>query len=110
MTPDVKRDAVAHSQWFLPKGAESTMRELGERGDVIIRMHRTPSDRGVGRGTPTLVIAGEDLSDQVLGCLMDRGLNDELKGPVFVVIYGVEGRVSFYCRHSYPLGSQEVRR
>ena len=79
-------------QWVMDESAETTLRELGERGDIIKRIHRGLTERGIERGTSNYVLAGESLDDPVVGRLVDRGLDDELKGTAFAVIDGVDGR------------------
>ncbi len=83
---------VGHSQWFLSDNAEATMREVGERGDIIKRLNRALTDRGIDRGASSFVLAGEKLDDPVIGRLVDRGLDDELSGTAYVVIDAVDGR------------------
>ncbi|TIO24042.1 VirD2 family relaxase/mobilization nuclease [Mesorhizobium sp.] len=83
---------IGHSQWFITDEAESTLRELGERDDVIKRMHRALSERGIERGAGSYVLAGEDLREPIIGRLVDRGLDDELNGTAYAVIDGVDGR------------------
>jgi type IV secretory pathway VirD2 relaxase len=83
---------VGHSQWFIKPEAESVLRELGERGDIIKRMHRTLTERGIERGAASYVLAGESLDVPVVGRLLERGLDDELKGTAYAVVDGVDGR------------------
>ena len=83
---------VGHSQWFIRPEAESVLRELGERGDIIKRMHRALTERGIERGTASYVLAGESLDLPVVGRLLERGLDDELKGTAYAVVDGVDGR------------------
>ncbi|TIQ16965.1 MAG: DUF3363 domain-containing protein [Mesorhizobium sp.] len=83
---------IGNSQWFIADEAESTLRELGERGDLIKRMHRALSERGIERGAGSYVLAGEDLQEPIVGRLVDRGLDDELNGTAYAVIDGVDGR------------------
>jgi len=79
-------------QWAMDEAAETTLRELGERGDIIKRMHRALTERGIERGAASYVLAGESLDDPVIGRLVDRGLDDELKGTAYAVVDGVDGR------------------
>jgi len=79
-------------QWAMDEAAETTLRELGERSDIIKRMHRALTERGIERGAASYVLAGESLDDPVIGRLVDRGLNDELKGTAYAVVDGVDGR------------------
>lgn len=83
---------VGHSQWFIKSEAESVLRELGERGDIIKRMHRALTERGIERGSASYVLAGESLDVPVVGRLLERGLDDELKGTAYAVVDGVDGR------------------
>jgi len=83
---------VGHQQWFIKPEAESTLRELGERGDIIKRMHRALTERGIERGSASYVLAGESLDVPVIGRLVERGLDDELKGTAYAVVDGVDGR------------------
>ncbi len=83
---------VGAGQWMLDESAEATLRELGERGDIIKRMHRALTERGIERAASSYVLAGESLDEPVIGRLVDRGLDDELKGTAYAVIDGVDGR------------------
>ena len=83
---------VGHSQWFIKPEAESVLRELGERGDIIKRMHRALTERGIDRGSANYVLASESLDVPVIGRLIERGLDDELNGTAYAVVDGVDGR------------------
>ncbi|EHK54324.1 relaxase/mobilization nuclease domain-containing protein [Allomesorhizobium alhagi] len=85
-------DQIGPGQWVIADRAEATLRELGERGDIIKRMHHALTDRGIERGAASYVLAGESLNDPVVGRLVDRGLDDELKGTAYAVVDGVDGR------------------
>ncbi len=83
---------VGHSQWFIKPEAETVLRELGERGDIIKRMHRALTERGIERGSASYVLAGESLDVPVIGRMVERGLDDELRGSAYAVVDGVDGR------------------
>ena len=85
-------DQVGPGQWALSENVEATLRELGERGDIIKRIHRSLTERGIERGAASYVLAGESLDVSVVGRLVDRGLDDELKGTAYAVVDGVDGR------------------
>ncbi|QAY95240.1 type VI secretion protein [Methylovirgula ligni] len=85
-------DQVGPGQWVLSENAEATLRDLGERGDIIKRIHRSLTERGIERGTASFVLAGESLDVPVVGRLVDRGVDDELKGTAYAVVDGVDGR------------------
>ena len=85
-------EQVDPGQWMIGDKAEATMRELGERGDIIKRMHRALTERGIERGSADYVLAAESLDAPIVGRLVERGLDDELKGTAYAVIDGVDGR------------------
>ncbi|WP_448954885.1 relaxase/mobilization nuclease domain-containing protein [Labrys neptuniae] len=85
-------EQVGPGQWIIDDKAEATLRELGERGDIIKRMHRALTARGIERGSASYVLAAESLDTPILGRLIDRGLDDELKGTAYAVVDGVDGR------------------
>jgi len=84
---------IGPGQWMIDGKAEATLRELGERGDIIKRMHRALAERGIERGSAGYVLAGEYLDTPIIGRLIDRGLDDELRGTAYAVIDGVDGRI-----------------
>ncbi|WP_067219083.1 relaxase/mobilization nuclease domain-containing protein [Stappia indica] len=83
---------VGPAQWFINDEAETVLRQLGERGDIIKRMHRALTERGIERGSASYVLAAESLDVPVIGRLVERGLDDELKGTAYAVVDGVDGR------------------
>jgi len=85
-------DQVGPGQWVIEEKAEATLRALGERGDIIKRMHRALTAQGIERGTTSYVLSGEHLDAPIIGRLVDRGLDDELKGTAYAVVDGVDGR------------------
>lgn len=85
-------DQVGPGQWVVAENAEATLRELGERGDIIKRIHRGLTERGIDRDAGSYVLAGESINDPVVGRLVDRGLDDELKGTAYAVVDGTDGR------------------
>lgn len=85
-------EQVGPGQWMIDDKAEATLRELGERGDIIKRMHRALTEQGIERGTANYVLAAERLDTPIVGRLVDRGLDDELKGSAYAVVDGTDGR------------------
>lgn len=85
-------DEIGPGQWTISEKAEATLRELGERGDIIKRIHHGLTERGIARGTASYVLASESLNDPVIGRLVARGLDYELKGTAFAVVDGIDGR------------------
>ena len=85
-------EQVGPGQWMIADDAETTLRAMGERGDIIKRMHRALTERGIERGSASYVLAAESLDTPIIGRLVDRGLDDELKGTAYAVVDGVDGR------------------
>lgn len=83
---------IAPGQWLMADEAESTLRALAERDDIIKRMNRALTERDLERSASTYVLAGESLADPIIGRLIDRGLDDELKGSAYAVVDGTDGR------------------
>ncbi|PRD43071.1 type VI secretion protein [Phyllobacterium phragmitis] len=85
-------ESVGPGQWLIADEAEPTLRELGERNDIIKRMHRALTERGIDRGLTDYVIAGDTQAEPIIGRLVDRGLDDELRGTAYAVVDGIDGR------------------
>ena len=85
-------EQVGPGQWTVSQDAEATLRQLGERGDIIKRMHRALTEKGIDRGAAGYVLAAESVDTPVIGRLVERGLDDELKGTAYAVVDGVDGR------------------
>ena len=82
-------EPLGPAQWRLRPDAEQALRQLGQRNDIIARLHRA---LGPAHGAGDYVLDSGALKRPVLGRLAARGLDDELKGTAFVVIDGVDGR------------------
>ncbi len=85
-------ETIGPSQWIVTEDAEKTLRELGQRGDIIKRMHRALSEQGIDRGAADYVLSGEAHGQPVIGRLVERGLDDELRGTAYAVVDGTDGR------------------
>jgi type IV secretory pathway VirD2 relaxase len=85
-------DEIGAGQWVIADKAEATLRALSERGDIIKRIHRGLSANGIERSAASYVLSGEALSDPIIGRLVDRGLDDELKGTAYAVVDAIDGR------------------
>ena len=66
--------------WTLKPGLDETLRQLGVRGDIIKTMHQALSRTGSEPDVTRFALHGEEPSDPVPGRLVERGLDDELKG------------------------------
>jgi type IV secretory pathway VirD2 relaxase len=85
--------SLGPSRWMVSDDAEQTLRELGERNDIIKRIHRGLADKRWERGAGDYVLDGASQAGPIVGRLAARGIDDELKGSAYVVIDGIDGRV-----------------
>ena len=85
-------EPVGPACWTLKPGLEPALRQLGIRGDIIKTMHQAMSARGHEPDVSSFALHGEEPSDPVIGRLIKRGLDDELKGSAYAIVAGVDGR------------------
>ncbi len=85
-------EQIGPAQWTLKPGIEPTLRDLGIRGDIIKTMHRAMSGADREADIAGFAIHGDATADPVLGRLVQRGLDDELKGSAYAIVEGVDGR------------------
>jgi hypothetical protein len=85
-------EPLGPAQWHLSGNAEPTMRALGERTDIIKRIHRGLAAQRIERSVSEFVLGEEDAARPIVGRVVARGLDDELAGTAYAVIDGVDGR------------------
>ncbi len=87
----------APARWSLSGRLEKTLRELGERGDIIKTMHRAMTEQGLRRDPQGYVIhRSADRQPPTVGRVVGKGLaGDELTGRLHLVIDGMDGRVHY---------------
>jgi type IV secretory pathway VirD2 relaxase len=79
--------------WALAADTQQRLRELGERGDIIKRLHKALAKDGASRSPSCWALEAESHGEPVIGRLLARGLDDELKGTPFAIVDGIDGRV-----------------
>jgi type IV secretory pathway VirD2 relaxase len=87
---------VETGQWMVSPKAEPTLRELGERGDIIKTMHRALDREGLvrDRHPASYVVHRDNATERIVGRVIDKGLGgDEMGERVRLVIDGLDGRV-----------------
>jgi type IV secretory pathway VirD2 relaxase len=85
-------EPLGPARWRLSENAEPVMRALGERNDIIRRIHRGLTDQRIERSVTDFALDDGDAARPIIGRLVARGLDDELKGTAYAVIDGVDGR------------------
>ncbi|MGY3621560.1 relaxase/mobilization nuclease domain-containing protein [Bradyrhizobium sp. USDA 10063] len=81
------------ARWVLAEDAEARLRALGERGDIIKRLHKAIAKDGAARAPSSWALEGETHGEAVVGRLIARGLDHELRGTAFAIVDGIDGRV-----------------
>lgn len=87
------------AMWHLSPRAETTLRELGERGDIIRTMNRAMAAQDRELATDRMVLGASQAdargSRAIEGRLIARGLHDELTGEAFAIIDATDGRTHY---------------
>ncbi len=86
-------EPAGRARWVLAPDTEQRLRALGERGDIIKRLHKALAKDGATRALSSWALEGERHGEPVIGRLIARGLDDELRGSAFAVVDGIDGRV-----------------
>lgn len=96
-------EPLGPAQWALKSGLEPALRELSIRGDIIKTMHRAMTEGGYEPDVSGFALHDTEPQEPILGRLVERGLQDELKGTAYVIVAGVDGRT-----HHLPFANLEV--
>lgn len=83
---------VGPASWTLAADIEATLRDLGDRGDIIKTMHRAMTGRGLTIDPERIALHGRTGGERVIGRLVERGLHDELTGEAYAIVDGLDGR------------------
>jgi type IV secretory pathway VirD2 relaxase len=87
---------IEPGRWIVADKAEATLKQLGERNDIIKTMHRALADHGLGeaRGAEQYLVHGERSGEPIIGRVLGKGLaGDEMGEKVYLIVDGVDGRV-----------------
>ena len=90
-------EELAPGRWRLSDALESTLRRMGERGDIIKTMHREMAREGLARGGADYAIydPAEPDARRLIGRVIARGLSDELNDRHYLIVDGVDGRAHY---------------
>jgi type IV secretory pathway VirD2 relaxase len=80
------------ARWYLSERIEPILRELGERDDIIKRIHKGLVEQRIERNLSDYVLEEGDPTRPIVGRLIARGLDDELRETAYAVIDGIDGR------------------
>jgi type IV secretory pathway VirD2 relaxase len=79
--------------WVLSEKLEPTLRDLGERGDIVKAINRALAQRGEERALGSYILHGENAPALIVGRVIGKGLTDELGERVSLIVDGVDGQV-----------------
>ncbi|MEE3154890.1 MAG: DUF3363 domain-containing protein, partial [Pseudomonadota bacterium] len=85
-------EQVGPASWTLAQELEPTLRELGDRGDIIRTMHRAMATQEHGGDAGRFSVHARSGGERLTGRLVERGLHDELTGEAYVIVDGIDGR------------------
>ncbi|BBF80265.1 DUF3363 domain-containing protein [Asticcacaulis excentricus] len=93
-------ERASGGRWRLDPEMETTLRQIGERGDIIKTLHRALTDRGLeatlSETQMHLPSSDSSLSAGTLtGRLIERGVLDEQSDRHYVILEGIDGRTHF---------------
>jgi type IV secretory pathway VirD2 relaxase len=100
-------EEIRPGTWSIEADAQTTLRTLGERGDIIRTLQRAMS----GRSRQLAVFEPGEDGVAVTGRVVAKGLSDELSDRGYLVVDGLDGKahyVSLSARDElagYPIGS-----
>jgi len=80
------------AQWVLDPDAETILRDLSVRGDIIKTMHRALAREGALPEASRFALHDGRHVDPIIGRLVERGLQDELAGSAYAIVDGADGR------------------
>ena len=82
--------------WQITSDMESTLRSLGQRGDIIKTMHRALREAGIDRpGGSYSVFDTDKPNNRIVGRVAGIGLADEINDRHYVVIDALDGKVHY---------------
>ena len=85
-----------HGVWALDRGAESKLRQLGERADKFKMMQRALKEAGIERTAASMALFERGpRKTPLIGKVVGVGLVDEITDRTWVVVDAVDGRVHY---------------
>lgn len=96
---------IGQGRWQLQQGFENTLREMGERGDIIRTMQRDLSAKNLKRARANQIIhdAKSPVTVPIIGCIVKRGFSDEINDRHYLIVDAIDGQ-----SHYVEIGKGEV--
>ncbi|HLN24789.1 MAG TPA: DUF3363 domain-containing protein [Patescibacteria group bacterium] len=83
---------LAPGRWELSERLEPTLRELGERGDIVKTMQRALRAEGRERDPAGFQIHDGVPTEPIIGRVIDKHLTEELGEKLTLIVDGIDGR------------------
>jgi len=90
-------DEINPGQWQLSSELEKTLRQMGERGDIIKTLHHELTKGGQSRDLSAYAIYDPNggNADRLVGRVAGRGMSDELYERRYLIVEAVDGRAHY---------------
>ena len=89
-------DELKPGVWTIAERAETVLRQLGERGDILKTMQRVLKEAGIDRGVADYaVFDASKPNHKITGRIAATGLSDELSDQHYVVVDGTDGKLHY---------------
>lgn len=82
---------VSPGVWTIADNMETTLRNLGTRGDIIKTMHRSLKEAGQER----VIFDPKSARTPITGVVVDKGLSDELHERKYLIISATDNRAYY---------------
>lgn len=88
-------EETAPGHWRLSADLETTLRDMGERADIIKTMHREMAVRSMDRSLADMAIFGRQGDGAVTGRVVTRALSDNGEGRHYLLVDSLDGRLHY---------------
>ena len=89
-------EPLGQGRWRLQDNTEQTLKQMGERGDIIKTMHRAMAGRGQRLiGGTSLYDPGAPNAKPITGRIMSQGVGDDVTDRAYLIVDGVEGKMRY---------------
>jgi hypothetical protein len=102
-------EEIEPGRWSLSSAMEQTLDRLDERQQIVNTIHRVLERRGVVRGVELYVIHRDEVTSPIVGCVLGKGLVEELGDEKYLIVDGIDGR-AHYLEIADPNQLDGVRR
>ena len=102
-------EPIGKGRWQLEKGFKNTLRQMGERGDIIRTMQRDLSAKNLKRARANQIIhdGKSPPTDPIIGRIVKRGLSDEVNDRHYVIVDAIDGQ-SHYVEIGKGAGHESI--